>query len=446
MDHIYNVSELNQEIKSILEARYPFVQVSGEISSLRKPYSGHIYFTLKDNTAQIKAVLFKMQQRYLTELPQDGKQVICRGRISVYEPRGDYQLIVDTIDYHGRGSLQAAFEELKRKLSSEGLFDLSHKRKLPPFPKHITLVTSPQGAAVHDFINIATRRFPPIRILVYPVAVQGDSAPAKMIKALHHINEKQETDVIVLCRGGGSIEDLWAYNSEQLARTIHSSDIPVVSAVGHEIDFTIADLAADLRAPTPSGAAELLVPDKEAFQNRLSAAKNNLLQSLTGVILKKEHDFNLAKSKLTTMPHPLDSLLLRVDRLTMRLERSTSVILERYKGKLQEQINKIEAQNPSFRLSLYSEQLGAMRQRFLHAFNLTLQEKKNILVRNVMKLDGVSPLATLSRGYAIARKKDRKKSIIRDSREVIKGENIEVIVEKGTLSCCVKSTTQQDNH
>lgn len=242
---IFSVSELTSSIKSMLEGRFPFISVAGEISNLRRPASGHLYFTLKDDRAQIKTVLFKTQQRYLEKTPRDGQMVVCQGRLTVYEPRGDYQLIVDAMDFHGAGALQLAFEQLKKKLAAEGLFDQEDKKPLPALPRHITLVTSPTGAAVHDFIRIAQSRYPQIRIAVFPVAVQGDAAAGEIQEAILEINNQMHTDIIVLCRGGGSIEDLWAFNDEQLAREIRYSNIPVVSAVGHEIDFTIADFAAD---------------------------------------------------------------------------------------------------------------------------------------------------------------------------------------------------------
>ena len=252
---IFTVTEINDSIRGILEVQFPFVSVAGEISNLRQPLSGHCYFTLKDDKAQIRAVLFKMQQRYLSAMPADGQMVICHGRISVYEARGEYQLIVDTIDFHGTGIMQLEFERLKQKLAAEGLFDEETKKQLPYLPEHITLVTSPKGAAVHDFIRIAQSRCPLTKIAVFPVSVQGDAAAGEISRAIAAINKHLKTDIIVLCRGGGSLEDLWAFNEEKVARAIDASTIPVVSAVGHEIDYTIADFVADLRAPTPSGAA-----------------------------------------------------------------------------------------------------------------------------------------------------------------------------------------------
>ena len=255
---ILTVTELTRSIRGILETEFPFITVSGEISNLRQPYSGHVYLTLKDENSQIKAVLFKLQQKYLRELPADGQKVICRGRISVYEPRGEYQLIIDYLERLGTGELQVAFGMLKQKLADEGLFDPVTKKEIPRFPARIALVTSPEGAALHDFLKVALERYPSQPIEIFPVRVQGKEAATEITNALVQLNQLQRSEVIVLCRGGGSIEDLWPFNEESVARAIYASHIPVVSAVGHEIDYTIADFVADLRAPTPSAAAETI--------------------------------------------------------------------------------------------------------------------------------------------------------------------------------------------
>ena len=277
---IFTVSEINDSIRGILEVQFPFVSVAGEISNLRQPLSGHCYFTLKDERTQIRAVLFKMQQRYLSSKPADGQMVICHGRISVYEARGEYQLIVDTIDLHGTGIMQLEFEKLKHKLAAEGLFDQDVKTQLPFLPEHITLVTSPKGAAVHDFIRIAQARCPTTKIAVFPVSVQGNQAAGEISRAITAINNHLSTDIIVLCRGGGSLEDLWTFNEEKVARAIAGSTIPIVSAIGHEIDYTIADFVADLRAPTPSGAAEMLLPETQALKSQINELQNRQFRSM----------------------------------------------------------------------------------------------------------------------------------------------------------------------
>lgn len=389
--------------------------------------------------------MFKLQQRYLTELPKDGQQVVCKGRISVYEPRGDYQLIVDTIDFHGKGSLQANYEQLKANLASEGLFDLSHKKQLPDFPNHITLVTSPNGAAVHDFVKIATRRFPPIDILVYPVAVQGEQASREMIDSIRHINQLKSTDIIVLCRGGGSIEDLWAYNDEQLARDIYDSDIPVVSAVGHEIDFTIADLAADLRAPTPSSAAEILIPDKKAIIHKIASAKSTLIQSLHRTITEKENQLHINKQMLGYTPQPIDSFLLKIDRLSMRLEFSILDTLEHHRTKIEQLNTRIERNNPASTLLLQQEQFQNVCRRFHFSSRALLESKENKLQKTISLLDAVSPLATMARGYSIVRKKDTRNTVITHVGQVKSGEKIDILVQDGSINCSVDTAKPVKN-
>ncbi len=442
---ILTVSELNSSIRSLLENRFPFISVAGEISNLHRPYSGHFYFTLKDESAQIKAVLFKMQQRYLAEVPKDGKHVVCRGRISVYEPRGDYQLIVDTIDFHGAGALQQAFELLKRTLAAEGLFDEHLKRSLPRLPRHITLVTSPRGAAVHDFIRVATRRYPSIQLAIYPVAVQGEQAATEMIQALDDINAGLATDIIVLCRGGGSMEDLWAYNDEQLARAIRKSTLPVVSAVGHEIDFTIADFAADLRAPTPSGAAELLVPEHATLQRNVDLCRTRLRRIMQQRIEQYRQRLLLARQQLETMPHPLDKLLLRVDQMSLSLELSIKTLLAGKRQSLDGTASRLQQYNPAHRLALNSQRLNGLHRRLRHAVNQLVQTRQEQFGRATGVLHAVSPLATLARGYAIVRKTGARKKIVTSESQVAIGETVEVVLHHGELQCRVEATEKENS-
>ena len=436
---ILTVSELNGSIRTLLENRFPFISVTGEISNLHRPYSGHLYFTLKDQHAQIKAVLFKTQQRYLADPPKDGVHVICRGRISVYEPRGDYQLIVDTMDVHGAGALQQAFEQLKNRLAAEGLFDEHLKRDLPRIPRHITLITSPQGAAVHDFIRIATRRYPAIRIAIYPVAVQGAQAATDMIQALVDINAGVTTDVIVLCRGGGSIEDLWAFNDEQLARAIRKSALPVVSAIGHEIDFTIADFAADLRAPTPSAAAELLVPEGISLRRSIENCRMRLWRTLQARIKHYEQRLLLARHHLEATPHPLDRLMLQVDQMSLSLELSIKTALAEKQQRLNRITFRLEQRNPAHRLALYSQRVEGLHGRLVQATSTLLQAKQEHFSRATGVLHAVSPLATLGRGYSIVRQTGTKRSIVTAASQIKVGETLEVILHQGELRCCVEA-------
>ena len=438
---IFNVSELTNSIKHILEGRFPFISVAGEISNLRKPHSGHLYFTLKDDRAQIKAVLFKMQQRYLEKLPQDGQMVLCRGRISVYEPRGDYQLIIDGLDFHGAGALQLAFEQLKKKLAAQGLFNQADKKKIPPLPRHITLVTSPTGAAVQDFIRIADNRCPLVDISIYPVSVQGETAATEIRQAIIDINSRLDTDVIVLCRGGGSIEDLWAFNDEQLARTIHQSTLPVVSAVGHEIDFTIADFAADLRAPTPSGAAELLIPDKDALTDRVHALRHRLVHVMESTLNQSHNRLALYRQQLAGAAQPVDTMMIRLDYLSTNLEHAIHQVLTTGDTRFQQLKMRLRHNTPLQILLLHRQRVQTLHQRLQLAIARKYDEKKQILDRSSALLDAVSPLSTLSRGYAVALKKSNR-TVLTSISQVRQEEEIEIILHRGRLDCSVLGVTE----
>ncbi len=440
--HIYTVSELNGAIRNLLENRFPFLSVSGEISNLRRPYSGHLYFTLKDDQGRIKAVLFKMQQRYLKQPPADGQSVICRGRISVYEPRGDYQLIVDQIDFHGAGNLQLAFEQLKKKLDGEGLFAREAKKNLPAVPRHITLITSPKGAAVHDFIRIAARRFPGTRLAVYPVAVQGDQAAAEIAGAIRQVNSRLDTDIIVLCRGGGSIEDLQPFNDEQLARAVYASKIPVVSAIGHEIDFTIADFVSDLRAPTPSAAAELLLPDARALLDTVRNLRNRLIRLLQDRLNRLADRLALQQQKLGDFSAPLANLLLKVDQESMLLSRNMENILQSRRQRISAIELRLERQNPDTRLQLSISRLTSMRKRLVRSARHCIIANEQLLEQQKSLLEAISPHATLARGYAIVREKNTLK-VVTDSSEVNPGDQAEILLHRGRIEVTVDSCSRE---
>jgi len=435
---IYSVSQLNRHIRSLLESRFPFIAVSGEIANLRRPYSGHLYFTLKDNEGQVKSVLFKTQQRYLVQSLEEGQHVVCKGRISVYEPRGEYQIIVDTVDFKGAGDLHLAYERLKKQLAAEKLFDPSNKQPIPPYPEHITLITSPDGAAVHDFIKIAGNRFPFTTLLVYPTAVQGPHAAGEIINAIKTVNKYNATDIIVLCRGGGSMEDLWCFNDEQLARAIYASRIPVVSAVGHEIDFTIADFVADLRAPTPSGAAEMLLPDKEAVQSILDQHRRTLSGRIERKILSYTHRLTYCQKRFSTLPHPIDNLLLRVSHLGSRLGTTMIHQLTQLASELDRLQARLQRSSGIRSLHLKKQYIQTLKQQLEHHVFLMLEKKEQQLHHTAGVLDAVSPLATLSRGYAIARKTDPGKTVIKSADQVKSGDKIEVQVQHGTIPCRVE--------
>ncbi|MCI5191832.1 MAG: exodeoxyribonuclease VII large subunit [Candidatus Electrothrix sp. AU1_5] len=445
---IFSVSELTRSIQAMLEGRFAFISVAGEISGLRRPASGHTYFTLKDDQAQIKAVLFKMQQRYLAQQPKDGDMVVCLGRVSVYEPRGDYQLIVDSLDYHGEGALQLAFEQLKKRLNAEGLFDQELKKPIPPLPEHLVLVTSPSGAAVHDFIRIAQKRYPQVRISVYPTAVQGEQAAKELCLAVSEMNLQQKAgrlaaDAIILCRGGGSAEDLHAFNHEELAWEIHRSTIPVVSAVGHEIDFTIADLVADLRAPTPSGAAEMLLPDGQALREHVADLSHRMQRSMQGKLARHQEQIRLYRQKLSGAAQPVDTLLLRLDHLAKNMEHVMQAQLAALQVRLDRAAHRLKRNNPLLLLTLYHQQVEEMQRRLQQSGTRLIRDQEQKLARAAGVLEAVSPLSTLARGYAVARKGTGHYKVITAAEQVQAGETIEVLLYQGRLECEVSQVKQR---
>lgn len=441
---ILTVSQISRSIRNLLEGEFRFVQVSGEISNLSRPYSGHSYFTLKDEGAQLRAVLFKGQQRFLAEDIRDGRQVVCHGRISVYEPRGDYQLIVDTIDFHGAGLLQLQFEELKRRLAAEGLFDEERKKAIPAFPKKITLITSPSGAAVHDFLKIWRNRGWGATIQIFPVRVQGAGAAEEIAKAIARINRIKTTDtslrpdIIVLCRGGGSLEDLWAFNEECVARAIAGSALPIVSAIGHEVDFTIADFCADLRAPTPTGAAEQLIPDKTRVQSQILLCK----KQLATLLLQKINDYSRQVSQnrrlLGDLGMTLSHFTLQIDHSTSRLTHSLERLLQEQTLRLEKTLSRLQRQSPATRVTIQSERLRHASEKLRQHIQVLLQQKSAAFSAQAALLDTVSPLATLARGYAIVRRKKsgkKEEEIISRSGQVHPGEAIDIVLHDGRLEC-----------
>jgi len=317
--HILTVTHLTIQIKNLLEGNFPDIWVEGEISNLSIPQSGHAYFTLKDEQSQIRSVLFRSSQRFLKFTLQHGMQVICRGRVSVYEPRGEYQLIVDYIEPKGIGALQLAFEQLKAKLEKERLFDLDHKRPLPLLPQRIGIITSPTGAAIRDMLRVIKRRHPRMHILIYPVPVQGIEAAPAIVEAIQYFNRDQNVEVMIVGRGGGSLEDLWAFNEEPVARAIYASKIPIISAVGHETDYTISDFVADLRAPTPSAAAEMVVKSEESFRESISSLESSLIKSIRQQIDLTRASLREFTRLLGDPRRLLEQYVQRVDELTGRL-------------------------------------------------------------------------------------------------------------------------------
>lgn len=429
---IYSVSKLTREIKTILENHLPFVWVTGEISNFSIPASGHFYFTLKDEHAQINAVMFRGQNRQLKFEPGDGMQITGLGRISVYEPRGTYQLIFELLEPKGIGALQIAFEQLKARLAKEGLFDPSHKKPLPFLPKTIVLITSPTGAVVHDMIRILDRRFPDVNILILPVKVQGDGSAEEIVEAIEMLPEIGKADIAVLARGGGSIEDLQAFNSEAVARAIYAASTPIVSAVGHETDYTIADFVADLRAPTPSAAAELIVPQRQELLRRTSGATHQLISHFQKYIFQLRLRVQNLDRRLSDPRKKVQDLRLRLDELVIRLTRAMVRRQALLRERLDWRAQRLSANSPLKRISALREKLIQLNMTLKVSCKSGYYMKAQALRELAAKLHAFSPLAILSRGFSITRTVPES-VVVRSSHQVELGQELEILLNTGAL-------------
>ena len=438
---IYRVSELSRLIREKLEAEFPEAWVEGEVSNFRPASSGHLYFTLKDETAQLRCVCFRQFARYLKFRPEDGLLVTARGRISVYEARGEYQLAVEFLEPRGLGALQLAFDQLKRKLAAEGLFDATRKKPLPRLPRRIGIITSPHGAAIQDVIRILRRRHENLHLLIYPVRVQGDGAADEMAEALAFFNRRSpqgaSVDVILIGRGGGSIEDLWAFNEERLARAIAASSIPVISAVGHETDFTIADFVADLRAPTPSAAAELVVETQERLAEQIGTLENDLRKVIRYNLLRRRQELTelVAHRGFETLRILLGEAAQRSDDLADRLQEAARETLRQARRRWEQ---------PHAFLTHYD--LGARQERerlrlhrvsaaLVHPIRLLLAKKRGQMESLQAELEQLNPEAILERGYAIAF--DAAGKVLKDAASVAAGEPITLRLARGRLAARV---------
>ncbi len=435
--YILTVTELTQEIKETLEEKFYDVWVEGEISNLRIPSSGHLYFTLKDDFSQIRAVLFRMRSRGLRFIPEDGLHIICRGRVSLYEKRGEYQLILEEMEPKGIGALQLAFLQLKERLEKEGLFDPSHKKPIPLLPQTIGIITSPTGAVIRDMIHIIHRRFENVGILLYPVRVQGKGASREMAEAIRYFNKMKNVDVIILGRGGGSLEDLWAFNEEEVARAIYRSKIPIISAVGHETDYTISDFVADLRAPTPSAAAELVVKEKRELMRTLRSLRdrlqNQILQNLEGM----RKSIAYLRRRLIHPKKRIEDLFIRVDDLSHRIERSILNEVKRKRERTTFLEQRTLLRSPMHQIKILRSSLHETEKEIVQRIKRLMELKRERLHGILGKLESLSPLSVLQRGYSITRKLPSLK-ILRDSSEVKKGDQVEVRLYRGALTCKVE--------
>jgi exodeoxyribonuclease VII large subunit len=435
--YILTVSELTQEIKNILDLKFSDIWIEGEISNLRIPPSGHIYFTLKDDFSQIRAVLFKMQARTLRFVLQDGLHVVCRGRVSVYERRGEYQLILEEVEPKGIGALQLAFLQLKDRLEKEGLFDPAHKKPIPMIPQTIGIVTSPTGAVIRDMLHIIHRRFENIHILLHPVRVQGEGASLEIAKAIEDFNKRMNVDVIIVGRGGGSLEDLWSFNEEIVVRAIYHSKIPIVSAVGHETDYTISDFVADLRAPTPSAAAELVVREKREIKNTLHYLEERLENQILQTLQENRTNLSHLKKMLTDPRKKIEEYFLRADDLVNRFRILTSWILKRKRERSLHLSERLSLQNPIQRVKNLRLAISEIGKRLGQTMRYSVEIQRQKVEGIFGKLGSLSPLSILQRGYSITRKLPSLQ-ILRDAAYVREGDKVEVRLHKGTLLCGVE--------
>jgi exodeoxyribonuclease VII large subunit len=435
---IFSVSEISREIKDLLERQYSDVWVTGEVSNFRPAASGHLYFTLKDATAQLRAVCFRNQARYLKFKPQDGISVIARGHLSVYEARGEYQLYVEYLEPAGLGALQLAFEQLKQKLAAEGLFETARKKPLPVLPRTIGVVTSPTGAVIRDILRVLRRRFRNMNVLLYPVKVQGEGAAEEIVEGVTYFNREQNVEVIIVGRGGGSLEDLWAFNEEVVARAIAASGIPVISAVGHETDFTIADFVADLRAATPSAAAELVVHRKQDFITELENRARHMAQIIRLQLsearqrlteLRMHHAFQTLATRIAERAQQVDDDVASLERsMRSRLNEARQEWLRASAGVVRYDFRRL--------LSLKRAALDDREGRFEEALRRFLTERRNRLAQVGTLLKERSPLTILQRGYSITR--DAAGKIVRDAEAVALGSDISVRLARGELSATIK--------
>src|SRR3954471_17055896 len=399
---VYSVSELTREIKAVVEGRFPSVLVKGEVSNLKAPSSGHFYFTLKDADACLDAVLFRTEARRLRFSVQNGLSLVARGRLALYEPQGRYQLVCDTVEPLGAGALQIAFEQLKERLQKEGLFDTGRKRKLPFLPRRVALVTSPSGAVVHDFLRVLHRRYPNLPVLIVPARVQGDGAAQEVARGIVRAAKQPRVDVVVVARGGGSLEDLWAFNEEVVARALCGCPVPTVSAVGHEVDVNIADYCADVRAPTPTAAAELIARVKDELAADLAQRRARLARAMRGHLERKRGALDKLRARVADPRRLIGDRKLRLDRARQRVEDTLHDQLVARQQMLRALRDRLQAQHPRERLHRLEREVARLEQRLKALAGRALAARRHRYEGLTARLDALSPLKVLARGYAVA--------------------------------------------
>lgn len=441
--HIYSVSHLTREIKTFLEDQFPFVWITGEISNCATPASGHSYFSLKDDQAMISGVMFKNQKRNLKFTLESGLKIMGLARVSVYEPRGTYQLIFEHMEPEGAGSLQKAFEQLKNKLGDEGLFDAVHKQLIPLFPGKISVITSGTGAAVQDIIHVSVRRFPDCQLEIVPVPVQGESACEQIVCAIELVNQRRQSGVIILARGGGSLEDLAAFNSETVARAVFASKIPVVTGIGHETDFTIADFVADVRAPTPSAAAELAVPEKKYLKRQIYDLHRDLLSIMTRTLTFYYQKVDDLHSRLKSPVQIMNMFKETMASHCLRMQQALQRHIFHDKDKLVWMAQTLRGTIPDIRLS--KKQVLDQYHQLSRAMGHCMTNKKNRIQQTTATLSALNPASVLNRGYSIARTLPDK-TVILDAKRVNVQDPIEIILAQGRVLTRVEKTIHGKDH
>jgi len=435
---VYSVSELNRTIRGLLESQFPLLWIEGEISNLAEPASGHIYFTLKDAKAQVRCAMFKGRKQLLRFKPCNGQQILIRAKVGLYEARGEFQLVAEHMEEAGDGALRREFEELKTRLAKEGLFDESLKQPIPELPKCIAVITSGTGAAIRDVLSVLGRRFPSIPVQVYPVAVQGEKAAPEISKALYRASKSKTCDVILLVRGGGSLEDLWAFNEEQVARAIVLCDVPVISGVGHEVDVTIADFTADHRAATPSAAAELVSPNQQTYLHKLQSFQRQLIRLMQTELSRLNDQSKWLQTRLKTQ-HPNSQLMQQIqqlDDLTNNLQSAFQVIINEKKHDLKYNMQSLLSNRPDQFIDYQKIQLEDLSSRLVYSSEQNIENKMQQLANLSRTMQAVSPLNTLSRGYSITR--DANGETVTNARQLRKGDKITSEFNKGKVTSRVE--------
>lgn len=436
---IFTVSRLNQTVRSLLEREMGQVWITGEISNFSQPSSGHWYFTLKDDTAQVRGAMFRNSNRRVTFRPQHGQQVLVRASVTLYDPRGDYQIIVESMQPAGEGLLQQKYEQLKAALSAEGLFDQQFKQPLPSPASCIGVITSKTGAALHDILHVLKRRDPSLPVVIYPTPVQGDDAPGQIVRAIELANRRQECDVLIVGRGGGSLEDLWSFNDERVARAIFASAIPVVSAVGHETDVTIADFVADIRAPTPSAAAEIVSRNQTELLRQIQSAQQRLEMAMDFYLANRTRRFTQLHHRLQQQ-HPQLRLARQqtiLERLQQRMRYALDNQFRQASVRQQRLTQRLNTQNPQPKIHRAQSRVQQLEFRLAQAIQLRMSQTRERFGTAITHLEAVSPLATLSRGYSVTTASDGK--VLKQTAQVHKGDMLTTRVKDGWLESEVKN-------